>query len=276
MKAYNLIAIVAILLSSSCSSGDKKDNAPEQPEPKAVLKVMSYNIHIGNPPSKGDGFVDLEATANAIKSAAPDLVALQEVDKFTTRSGPTLDQARRLGELTGMHYYFAKALDRSNGEYGVAILSKFPIKSTSRYSLPVNAGTGAELRVVGIVQVDLPNAKKIYFVSTHFDHLAESNRALHSRELLKAIQPYKDAPVIIGGDFNMPASSDTWNILKTELTMGCSSCPATFPATNPNTAIDFLLLNKQAASYFNIKSYKTVTERYASDHLPIIAELEYK
>jgi len=260
---------------SSCSKGSGDKVEPPVTK-KESLKVMTYNIHIGNPPSEPDGVVDLEATANAIKSANPDLVALQEVDKFTSRSGLDLDQAKKLGELTGMNYYFAKAIDRSNGDYGVAILSKFPIKTSSRYSLPVNQGTGAELRVVGIIQVELPNTQKIIFVSTHFDHVAESNRELHAKELLNAIKPYSQYPVIIGGDFNMPPTSDTWNILKTELTMGCTTCPSTFSATKPTTTIDYLLLNKQASSYFTFKNYYTVLERYASDHLPLVAELEYE
>lgn len=268
-------ALAALIIGTSCSKsgGEKPQTEPENK--KETLSVMSYNIHIGNPPSEAASVVDLEATAKAIKLGNPDLVALQEVDKFTTRSGVNLDQAKKLAELTGMNYYFAKAIDRSNGEYGVAILSKFPIKTSSRYSLPVNSGTNAELRVVGIVQVELPNGKRVYFVSTHFDHLAESNRELHAKELLKAIQPYKEHPVIVGGDFNMPPSSDTWNIIKTEMIMGCTTCPSTFPATNPTTTIDYILLNKQAAKYFTIKNYKALIERYASDHVPLVAELEY-
>ncbi|SMC86151.1 endonuclease/exonuclease/phosphatase family protein [Pedobacter nyackensis] len=268
------LALAVFIIGTSCSKN--KNGKAEEPETqKETLRVMTYNIHIGNPPSEAATVVNLEATAKAIKLGNPDLVALQEVDKFTTRSGVNLDQAKKLAELTGMNYYFAKAIDRSNGEYGVAILSKFPIKTSSRYSLPVVSGSGAELRVVGIIQVELPNGKRIYFVSTHFDHLAESNRELHARELLKAIQPYKESPVIVGGDFNMPPSSDTWNIIKTEMTMGCNTCPSTFPATNPTTTIDYILLNKKASSYFSVKSYQTITERYASDHVPIIAELQY-
>ena len=47
---------------------------------------MSYNIHIGNPPSK-PGIIDMKAIIKAIKIENPDLVALQEVDVNTNRSG---------------------------------------------------------------------------------------------------------------------------------------------------------------------------------------------
>ncbi len=271
MYVWMIGVVMAVL---SCAKPGAKDPVVPVQE-KALLKVMTYNIRIGNPPSQPSGYVDLEATAKAILSAAPDLVALQEVDRFTTRSGPQLDQAKRLAELTGMHYYFAKAIDRSNGEYGVGILSKFPISQPVTYSLPIHSGTGAELRAAALVKVTIPQGKTIYFVSTHLDHLTDSNRELQSRELLKAIAPFGDSPLIVGGDFNMPTSNDTWNILKTALTLPCTACPSTFSAVNPTTAIDFLLLNKAATNYFKLKSYQTVMERYASDHLPVIAEYEY-
>src|SRR5690606_6371938 len=116
--------------------------------PKGTLKVMTYNIHIANPPSRGPGFVDINAIANVIKKEKPDLVALQEVDRFTERSGKDLDQAKAIAEQTGMHYFFAKALNRSGGEYGVAILSQEPILSSQLHSLPGADGMEAELRTI--------------------------------------------------------------------------------------------------------------------------------
>ncbi|MBC8125022.1 MAG: tetratricopeptide repeat protein [Candidatus Kapabacteria bacterium] len=90
------------------------------------IRVLCYNIHHANPPSRPD-FIDMVAIANVIKQEQPDLVALQEVDAYTTRSGKALHQAEELGRLTGMKVYFAKAIDYGGGEYGVAILSKFPM-----------------------------------------------------------------------------------------------------------------------------------------------------
>lgn len=75
------------------------------------LRILCYNIHHANPPSK-PGLIDLAAVANVIKQQAPDLVALQEVDVNTIRSGKTSNQAADLAKLSGMpYYYFAKAID---------------------------------------------------------------------------------------------------------------------------------------------------------------------
>ena len=60
----------------------------------------------------------------------PILWLLQEVDRFTDRSGKILIEAQRLAELTRMSYRFYKALDRSNGEYGVCYFNKFEIEES--------------------------------------------------------------------------------------------------------------------------------------------------
>src|SRR4051812_48094511 len=64
--------------------------------PGGGLRFMTYNIKHGELSS-------LESIASVIKAQSPDLVALQEVDVLTTRSGK-VDQAALLGALTGMYY----------------------------------------------------------------------------------------------------------------------------------------------------------------------------
>ena len=271
MKFISLLLTVFIL---ACSSDHSPENVEEQ-KSKATLKVMSYNIHIANPPSKGPGFVDIAAIANVIKKEKPDLVALQEVDRFTERSGKDLDQAKAIAEQTGMHYYFAKALNRSGGDYGVAILSKYPLLSTKQQSLPGADGMEAELRTIGIVEVTLSTGEKIVFGSTHIDHKSDDSRRIQARDIIAFLKSYSDTPIILGGDFNMTPDNEIWNTFNTTFKRGCTICPGTFPAVNANTTIDYFLLNKVAADKFTIKEYYTVQENYASDHLPLVMELEY-
>ena len=52
--------------------------------PPMMLRVLTYNIHHGE---GTDGRFDLPRLAGVMKSVQPDLVALQEVDEGTTRSG---------------------------------------------------------------------------------------------------------------------------------------------------------------------------------------------
>ena len=71
-----------------------------------------------------DKALDIERTAEVIKRVNPDFVGLQEVDSVAQRSD-YVDQAKELGRLTGMHYFFAPAKEhKSGGLYGVAALVK--------------------------------------------------------------------------------------------------------------------------------------------------------
>jgi len=278
-KKY-VLSIIACLFSiglySSCGNSASTSKSVDDDSEAKVLRFMSYNIHIANPPSQPAGVVDIEAIAKVINDVKPDFVALQEVDRFTDRSGKDLDQAEALANLTGMKYVFIKALDRSNGEYGLAILTRFDIEESQTFSLPVNPGTGAELRTLGIVRVKLEDGSDFVFGTTHLDHLQDSNRELQTREALKNLADYQQYPIVLGGDFNMNQSNDVWNLWKTEFRILCTDCQFTAPAVEPYTAIDFIISNKAAEARFSVKSYEVYPETYASDHLPVVVELTSK
>ena len=108
------------------------------------LSVMTYNIHHGE---GTDGKVDIERIAAVIKQADPDLVALQEVDQKVKRSGQ-IDQPAELARLTGLHVVFGGNLPLEGGEYGNAVLSRFPIKRHENHSLPRTDG-GEQRGVLG-------------------------------------------------------------------------------------------------------------------------------
>jgi endonuclease/exonuclease/phosphatase family metal-dependent hydrolase len=67
------------------------------PMPAPIIRVMSYNIHVGNPPSQAPTARDLPAIARVINREKPDLVALSEVDDGTERSGCDVNQTRIWG-----------------------------------------------------------------------------------------------------------------------------------------------------------------------------------
>jgi endonuclease/exonuclease/phosphatase family metal-dependent hydrolase len=244
------------------------------------VKVMSYNMRIANPPSR-PGFTDIKSIANVINSYSPDLVALQEIDVNTDRSGPTLDQPQELSKLTGMNYYFAKAINRSNGQYGVAILSKYPIISKINIPLPVVKGSKAELRNAALCIIELPGKKIIAFISTHLDHLLAENRLLQVNTLIDALSSYRKFPIVLAGDFNskLDQNEPALETLKEHFNLACNTCPFTFSASNPWTTIDYVFLNQIASKLFRVTEYKTLDDKlseYASDHLPIVTELELK
>lgn len=75
------------------------------------LSVMSYNIHA----MRGmDKELDAVRIANVINEQNPDLVALQEVDMFTERSGK-MDAIALLEKETGMQGVFMRTFDYQGG-----------------------------------------------------------------------------------------------------------------------------------------------------------------
>ncbi|SHG01576.1 Metal-dependent hydrolase, endonuclease/exonuclease/phosphatase family [Mariniphaga anaerophila] len=234
-----------------------------------ILKLMTYNIRIAHPPSKGWSETDLPAVAKVIADAKPDLVALQEVDAFTERSGKAVHQARELAEMTGLNYFFAKAIDRSEGDYGVAVLSRFPIVEARGYRLPVRDSLKSEIRALAVVKARLPDGSIVVFCSAHLDQLADEDRLLQSETMVDILNGYSDYPVILGADLNMTPENPVMDYLQENFDVGCTRCPLTFPSVNPNRTIDYFLFNQKAKGNFNLTEYKTIKEEYASDHLPI-------
>ena len=233
---------------------------------------MSYNIHHGNPPSKSkEELIDVEAIAKVIEWQQPDLVALQEVDVNTKRSGK-INEAVLLASRLKMNFYFFKAIDHDGGDYGVAILSKFPLSDPQSFKLPDNKDPKAEPRIFGVATATLNNGKKIRFASTHLDaQQSEENRILQIKEINK-ITRNETLPIIIAGDLNAATNSEPIRVFDQQFTRTCTDCGYTIPIINPKYTIDHIAFKK--GSDFQIISHQVIDEKYASDHLPILAVLQ--
>jgi endonuclease/exonuclease/phosphatase family metal-dependent hydrolase len=258
-----LILVLTLAVSVLAGTAQKKQNA---------LRVMSYNIHHANPPSR-PGLIDLDTIAGVINKLKPDLVALQEVDVNTGRSGGK-DQAKILAEKTGMQVYFAKAIDHDGGDYGVAILSRLPISDFKTYALPRVQGSHAEPRVLAMVKVQVANNKSIFFACTHLDaERPDSNRIVQAKEIARILQG-QDLPVILAGDINAEAGTAVVDILDRAFLRSCLiDCGFTIPVEKPSKTIDFIFYSRNSS--FSVKEHKVINERYASDHLPVFAVLYF-
>ena len=84
---------------------------------QTTLKFMSYNIRNG----RGiDNVQDLGRVAEIINRTAPDIVALQELDSVTGRMAGRFIPGE-LGEMTGMHARFCRALGYDAGGAAVVV-----------------------------------------------------------------------------------------------------------------------------------------------------------
>lgn len=267
MKAILYATALSLTALAACS-GPKAVTGAQQ----ADINVLCYNIHHANPPSTKDK-IDIPAIAKVIADSKPDIVALQEVDVHTDRSGKTLHQAEELARLSGMKSFFAKGIDYGGGEYGVAILSRYPILETNRYPLTTVAGTNGELRVLATALLQLPGNRKVLMACTHLDaQRGDTNRQVQIREVMDILskQPY---PVIVAGDLNAPENSSVINTLDQHFSRSCTDCGFTIPVENPRRCIDFVAFTP---GKFETVSHTVIQEKYASDHLPVNAVLRLK
>lgn len=237
-----------------------------------TLRVLCYNIHHGE---GVDGKVDLMRQAEVIKSCSPDLVALQEVDDRTERTG-RIDQTARLAELTGLEGRFVHQLDYEGGRYGQAILSKLPMSEVTRHWLP--GMPDRERRMAGAVEVRV-GALKLIFVTTHLHHNNETFRQQQTIQLNKVFA--KDAgedalPIILAGDLNATPDSSPLRTLGEEWQSSTEGQTAmlTFPAGNPERQLDYILSRPKGRVI--VRSVKVIDEHIASDHCPLLAEVSIK
>lgn len=233
------------------------------------LKIMSYNIHHANPPSKV-GLIDLDAVAKVIKNENPDVVGLQEVDRNTKRSG-NIDEAKVLAEKTGMFYQFFKAIDHDGGDYGVAILSKYPISNGAQVALPQVAK--GEPRVLSYVTVKL-KSHTFTFANTHLDATRpDSNRVVQMKTILTELSK-KTGPIILVGDLNCEAKAEPIVLLDQQFKRSCTAnCAFTIPQDHPRKTIDYIALKN---ADWTVSNYSVVAELYASDHRPVVTTYQVK
>src|SRR5688572_10408201 len=130
---------------------------------KKTLRVMTYNMHVGVGIDKK---LDLQRIADVINRERPDLVGLQEVDRGVRRT-EGLDEIAELAKMTRMDYAFGHNLDYQEGQYGVAILSRFLIQKIDHRKYENRRE--AERRGMIRVEVDI-GGRAVNFITTHLDY----------------------------------------------------------------------------------------------------------
>jgi endonuclease/exonuclease/phosphatase family metal-dependent hydrolase len=254
--------LIALFLQLNFLPEGYAQNKPTDKNAGQVLRIMSYNIHHANPPSKPN-LIDLDAIARVIIDSKADIVALQEVETGVKRSGG-VNEAKTLAEKTGFNYHFFKAIDYDGGDYGIAILSRYKLKDVKLVPLPQQIT--AEKRILGYVTIKV-GRQKFIFANTHLDATkTHENRIVQMQRILTEFENTA-LPVILCGDLNSVAGSEVINSLDKQFKRTCTdNCPPTSPQINPRNTIDYIATK-------NIKwpllEYKVVEETYASDHRPV-------
>src|SRR5687768_6865671 len=244
-----------------------------------VIKVLVYNIHAGKDPW---GVENLPGVAAIVKSTGADVALLQEVDINTRRSG-RVDQPAELADLTGLRAVFGKTLDYDGGDYGIAVLARWPVTHDTLFRLRVTprqerAGGSYEPRGVLHVLIATPYGP-LHILNTHLDPSADDRfRRQEAATLLRLADQLRSSgeTVFIGGDLNSNPDSrvmamfteagwkDAWD--------GCGAGEGkTYPYNEPVKRIDYLLLGTGATC-----ARAEVLATDASDHRPIVFQIRMR
>jgi endonuclease/exonuclease/phosphatase family metal-dependent hydrolase len=237
----------------------------------ATLRVMTYNIHHGE---GVDGKVDLLRIAELIQREGADIVALQEVDKGVSRTARR-DLPAELAALTGMNCVFGNNFPYQGGEYGNAVLTRFPVLRVTNTPYPMLRTD--EQR--GLLQLILDvRGRELVFMNTHLDYQSDdAERWLNVGEIETRMKSYAGRPIILCGDFNTTPESrvcvrlskrldDTW----ARVGQGDGF---TIPAQQPTKRIDYIWIAKDK-SLVPLRVW--VPQSDASDHLPVVGEFRFR
>jgi endonuclease/exonuclease/phosphatase family metal-dependent hydrolase len=226
----------------------------------SVLRVMTYNIRHG---LGADGRVDLGRITEVIASYGPDVVGIQEVDVGRRRSG-LVDQGHELAQRLGMTVSFQPCLT-TEGEYGIATLSRITVRETRHISLP--AKQRSEPRCALVTRLAWPDdASSIDIVNTHLStHFFERK----PQTAAIACELGGDHTIVVG-DFNCTPWSGAYKQLCCGLT-SATRFARTWPAKLPVVPIDHILV--RGLEVVRAGTWTAKPARVASDHLPVVAEL---
>jgi endonuclease/exonuclease/phosphatase family metal-dependent hydrolase len=262
---------------------------------------MSYNIKHGQtnaacvqPPRVPgqdpfpDCNLDLEASIDVMRAHAPDIVALQEIDRFWARSA-YVDEPAAIAAALGMeHTCYAANLDHAPDshssiphQYGTAIVSRFPILDCRNTLLPRTANNEQRGLTRALINV---RGVPLAFYNTHLHHTNAPDRSLQTVRIGEIMDAAPGELRVILGDFNARPTApemapifarfdDSW----TEAGAPTADNPDgnTSPADvdrDPTSRIDYVFVSSDvevAAASVPINEYT----RLAADHYPVVANI---
>ena len=247
---FALLSIYLILSPVDALSREEADKDQENDK----IVILTYNVRN----CRGlDNITDYQRVADIINRIDPELVALQELDSATQRSGKII-VLNELALRTKLHPTFGAAIDYQGGKYGIGILSKEkPVKWEST-PLPGRE----ESRSLLIVEF-----KNYIFCCTHFS-LNEEDR-IKSVEIINNLFKETTKPVFLAGDLNATPGSEVIKTLEPGWLILNNTTEPTIPANNPRRCIDYLLVLKNSKYKYIAEQSIVEAEPLASDHLPV-------
>lgn len=254
-----------------------------------VLKVIQLNLWKGK---------FLNEAIDFLKSQDSDLVLMQEVTSgpvnfFEEKDANLFEILKERLELVGVFHSDVKLSDEPNARFGNVVFSKNPILEFEvfplRDHLPITLSEFTNN--TNNIWADFPrhmldatidcDGREIHAISVHGRRIAppadDEENLRQARLMAEYIKSLKDVPFVMGGDFNMPPDSqvikivsDVSNNLMKDKPIGQTLNPRVHELGDRGYLVDYIF----ASGHFSLKSLE-VPQVDISDHLPVIAELEF-
>lgn len=231
------------------------------PQPRS-LRVVTWNVHacIGR-----DKAFNPDRVISHLGELSPDIVALQEVDS-RRRGARELDLFAVLRDRVGGYAADARTIRTASGDYGHTVLSRWPLRRPRIHDISV---TGREPRALIEVEVLSPFGS-LRVISAHFG-LKRSERRTQTEALRAVVGTDHHDAVIIAGDFNELRRRSATHMA---LAPAFQAAPivATYPSWHPLFPLDRIWCRPPLRVN---QSRVAPAARAASDHLPLIADLDW-
>lgn len=232
------------------------------PDHTPPLTIATWNIHKG---VGSDRRRDLIRTADVIAEIAPDIIALQEVDRrFGSRAG--LFDLDHLHDRTGLRPIRVHTHGPSHGWHGnLVLIREGHVTATETIRLP-----GLEPRGALIAELTI-RRRRLRVIAAHFGLLRRSRQA-QARHLLDLLSGRDACPTLLMGDLNewRGGPGSPLEILA-EHFVPAPAVPS-FPARYPLLALDRMMIAPRGR-IADLQAHDTPLARKASDHLPLRARL---
>jgi endonuclease/exonuclease/phosphatase family metal-dependent hydrolase len=240
------------------------------------IRVVTWNIH------KAIGGIDrrysIGRVIEALEKIHADLALLQEVADDLPRS-KFHDQAEMLAEALNMpHLAFHPEHRFSIGGYGNAILSRWPLSNVHHVDLTIGwRKKRGVLQARARIRLPHGRSRSVYIHNMHLG-LAGSERG-RQLETFLASEPFsrlhERTPIVVGGDLN-----DLWGTLGPRFMVPRGFARAgqlanTFPAAMPVRPLDGMFVRGDLHAV-RTHVWRSELTAQASDHLPLVADLELK
>ena len=233
------------------------------PEPASSLRVATYNVHacVGT-----DGRHDPDRVAAVIADIDADIVALQE---FTYPASVAIDTRIPVTftVLDGFTCVLGPTRRVLTQCFGNALLTRHRVVDVHRFDLSMER---REPRGAIAATIDV-RGNPVHVLAAHLG-LRLNERRFQVTQILAYLESVQHTLVVVLGDFNdwLPGRSVV-HVLDDRL--GRPPRPASFPVFLPLVPLDRIWVNPLRALRRTF-THTTKAARIASDHFPVVADID--